>query len=130
MSGELFRITPMSDGRAARVARLREEVARGAYRVPAETVAEAMLRQAGSARQCSSWHGRDADAHCGMELMETLDEVPQIVSRQERLDELSRLIADGSYHVPALDIAHAILFGRPKWGKWVPRPGDLRRATS
>jgi len=50
----------------------------------------------------------------------------QTVSRRERLEELSRLIAEGKYVVPAIDIAHAILHGRPKWGNRVPRPGDLR----
>ena len=33
-----------------------------------------------------------------------------------RLAELSERIADNDYWVPAEDIAHAILFGRPKWG--------------
>lgn len=65
-----------------------------------------------------------------MELTETLDGAPQIVSRAERLAELARLIADGSYQVPAIEIAHAILFGRPKWGNRVPRPGEIRRAAS
>ena len=33
-----------------------------------------------------------------------------------RLVQLSERIADDDYWVPAEDIAHAILFGRPKWG--------------
>ena len=62
-----------------------------------------------------------------MESTETLaGNSSSTVSREERLEELSRLIAEGEYFVPALDIAHAILFGRPKWGQRVPRPGDLR----
>lgn len=62
-----------------------------------------------------------------MEATETLaDHGPQTVSRRERIEELRRLIAEGKYLVPAVDIAHAILHGRPKWGKRVPRPGDLR----
>ena len=54
------------------------------------------------------------------------DGAPRTIGRQERLEELSRLIAKGEYFVPALDVAHAILHGRPKWGSRVPRPGDLR----
>ena len=62
-----------------------------------------------------------------MDSTETLsDEMPRTIDRRERLEELSRLIAEGEYVVPAIDIAHAILHGRPKWGKRVPRPGDLR----
>jgi hypothetical protein len=62
-----------------------------------------------------------------MESTEILDEdAPRTVNRQERLDELAQLIAQGRYIVPAIDIAHAILHGRPKWGNRVPRPGDLR----
>ena len=62
-----------------------------------------------------------------MESTETLaDEATRTISRRERLEELSRLIAEGKYVVPAIDIAHAILHGRPKWGNRVPRPGDLR----
>ena len=62
-----------------------------------------------------------------MDSTETLtDEVPHIIDRREHLAELSRLIAEGKYVVPAIDIAHAILHGRPKWGNRVPRPGDLR----
>ena len=62
-----------------------------------------------------------------METTETLTgDGSRIVSRRERIEELSRLIAEGEYYVPAIDIAHAILHGRPKWGNRVPRPGDLR----
>ena len=62
-----------------------------------------------------------------MESTDTLTgDSPQTISRRERLEVLSRLIAEGRYVVPALDIAHAILYGRPKWGNRVPRPGDLR----
>jgi anti-sigma28 factor (negative regulator of flagellin synthesis) len=62
-----------------------------------------------------------------MEATETLaDHGPRTVSRRERIEELRRLIAEGTYIVPATDIAHAILHGRPKWGNRVPRPGDLR----
>lgn len=62
-----------------------------------------------------------------MESTETMaGDTPQTVSRRERLEELARLIAEGNYSVPAIDIAHAILHGRPKWGSRVPRPGDLR----
>jgi anti-sigma28 factor (negative regulator of flagellin synthesis) len=62
-----------------------------------------------------------------MESTETLaGDEPRTVSRRERIEELSRLIAEGQYVVPAIDIAHAILHGRPKWGNRVPRPGDLR----
>ena len=62
-----------------------------------------------------------------MESTETLaDDTARTISRRERLEELSRLIAEGKYTVPAIDIAHAILYGRPKWGNRVPRPGDLR----
>ena len=62
-----------------------------------------------------------------MDSTETLtDEMHRTVDRRERLEELSRLIAEGKYVVPAVDIAHAILHGRPKWGNRVPRPGDLR----
>jgi anti-sigma28 factor (negative regulator of flagellin synthesis) len=62
-----------------------------------------------------------------MESTETLaGDSPQTVSRRERLEELSHLIAEGKYVVSAIDIAHAILHGRPKWGNRVPRPGDLR----
>jgi hypothetical protein len=53
-------------------------------------------------------------------------EGPSVVSRSERIEELAKLIAEDSYFVPAIDIAHAILHGRPKWGNRVPRPGDLR----
>ena len=62
-----------------------------------------------------------------MESTETLaGDQPHTVSRRERVEELSRLIEEGKYFVPAIDIAHAILHGRPKWGNRVPRPGDLR----
>jgi anti-sigma28 factor (negative regulator of flagellin synthesis) len=62
-----------------------------------------------------------------MESTETLaGYASRTMSREERLEELARLIAQGEYFIPAIDIAHAILFGRPKWGKRVPRPGDLR----
>ena len=62
-----------------------------------------------------------------MESTRTLgDDGSRIVSRSERLEELTRLIEEGKYFVPAIDIAHAILHGRPKWGNHVPRPGDLR----
>ncbi len=54
---------------------------------------------------------------------------PRTVSRRERIEELRRLIEAGKYVVPAIDIAHAILHGRPKWGNRVPRPGDLRPLT-
>ena len=36
---------------------------------------------------------------------------------QARLDGLAREIEAGEYYVPADEIAAAILFGRPKWGK-------------
>ncbi len=62
-----------------------------------------------------------------MDSTETLaDQTPGTIDRRQRLLELSRLIAEGKYAVPAVDIAHAILHGRPKWGNRVPRPGDLR----
>jgi anti-sigma28 factor (negative regulator of flagellin synthesis) len=62
-----------------------------------------------------------------MESTETLTgDGPRTVNRRERIEELRRLIAEGAYVVPAIDIAHAILHGRPKWGERVPRPGDLR----
>ena len=62
-----------------------------------------------------------------MESTEILDEdAPRTIDRRERLEELARLIAEGRYSVPAIDIAHAILHGRPKWGNRVPRHGDLR----
>ena len=62
-----------------------------------------------------------------MEATETLaDHESRTVSRRERIEELRRLIVEGKYIVPATDIAHAILHGRPKWGNRVPRPGDLR----
>ncbi len=34
-----------------------------------------------------------------------------------RLADLAERIANNDYFVPAEDIAHAILFGRPKWGE-------------
>jgi anti-sigma28 factor (negative regulator of flagellin synthesis) len=62
-----------------------------------------------------------------MDATETLAENgPRTVNRSERIEELRLLIAEDKYKVPALDIAHAILHGRPKWGSRVPRPGDLR----
>jgi anti-sigma28 factor (negative regulator of flagellin synthesis) len=65
-----------------------------------------------------------------MESTKTLgNDESRIVSRRERIEELARLIAEGKYFVPAIDIAHAILHGRPKWGNRVPRPGDLRPLT-
>lgn len=63
--------------------------------------------------------------------MDTLaEETPRPITRPERLEELARLIAEGSYFVPAIDIAHAILYGRPKWGNHVPKPGDPRSIDS
>ncbi len=63
MAGELFELDPMADrrARAERVARLRDRVADGTYRIPATLVAEAMLRQLDRPEH-SSWHGPDADA--------------------------------------------------------------------
>ncbi len=30
---------------------------------------------------------------------------------------LAAQVAAGNYSVPSIDVAHAILFGRPKWGE-------------
>jgi hypothetical protein len=36
--------------------------------------------------------------------------------RERRVAHLAALVAAGEYSVPPIDVAHAILFGRPKWG--------------
>lgn len=36
--------------------------------------------------------------------------------REKRIAYLVEQIEAGTYSVPALDVAHAILHGRPKWG--------------
>ena len=36
--------------------------------------------------------------------------------RERRIAHLVEQIEAGTYSVPAIDVAHAILFGRPKWG--------------
>lgn len=43
-----------------------------------------------------------------------------------RLSDLADRISNGDYWVPAEDIAHAILFGRPKWGDNPVPVGSLR----
>ena len=65
-----------------------------------------------------------------MDSMEAVaDESPRVCGRQERLEGLALLIGEGSYFVPAIEIANAILFGRPKWGNTVPEPGRPRSAV-
>lgn len=36
--------------------------------------------------------------------------------RQRRIMHLARLVAAGRYDVPPVEVAHAILYGRPRWG--------------
>ncbi len=36
--------------------------------------------------------------------------------RERRVAHLARRVAEGSYDIPAIEVAHAILFGRPRWG--------------
>lgn len=43
-----------------------------------------------------------------------------------RLNDLADRIAAGEYWVDAEDIAHAILFGRPKWGDNPVPVGSIR----
>lgn len=43
-----------------------------------------------------------------------------------RLSELAERIAADDYWIPAEDIAHAILFGRPKWGDNPIPVGSIR----
>lgn len=38
-------------------------------------------------------------------------------ARQRRVAELAELVKTGEYHVPAEEVAEAILRGRPKWGE-------------
>lgn len=65
MTGDPHRLYPWADPatRSEAVARLRDLVQKGAYRVPAEEVAAAVLVEWAETSEYSSWQGWDADAH-------------------------------------------------------------------
>ena len=47
--------------------------------------------------------------------------------REKRIAHLVEQIESGTYSVPAIDVAHAILHGRPKWGDdpKIADPGEV-----
>jgi hypothetical protein len=36
--------------------------------------------------------------------------------RERRVLQIAERVAQGDYDVPPIEVAHAILFGRPRWG--------------
>ncbi len=37
--------------------------------------------------------------------------------RERRIRYLAQQVAEGSYDIAPIEVAHAILFGRPRWGE-------------